>query len=95
MFRDELHSSGIGSRCLMSGNLLSDTHLPADMVYHHKGAYILIVFICSILITWKSGHRLYNGPAVRWRMEHSGTVVYLRDIFHNVSRTAMQALQDV
>lgn len=38
--------------------------------------------------TWsvitKNGHCLYNGPAVRWRMEHSGTVVYLRDIFHNL-----------
>ncbi|KAI0282276.1 hypothetical protein BGY98DRAFT_955130 [Russula aff. rugulosa BPL654] len=37
-----------------------------------------------ILKTWKNGHCLYNGPAARWRMEHSGTVVYLRDIFHNL-----------
>ncbi|KAF8505939.1 hypothetical protein F5888DRAFT_1604331 [Russula emetica] len=38
--------------------------------------------------TWsiitKNGNCLYNGPAARWRMEHSGTVVYLRDIFHNL-----------
>ncbi|KAI0306999.1 hypothetical protein B0F90DRAFT_1622599 [Multifurca ochricompacta] len=38
--------------------------------------------------TWsaitKNGHCLYNGPATRWRMERPGTVVYLRDIFHNL-----------
>jgi len=38
--------------------------------------------------TWsvitKNGHCLYNGPAARWRMEHSGTVVHLRDIFYNL-----------
>jgi len=84
----------------MSGNLLPDSHLPADMVNHYKGARILIILVCRILKTWKNGHCLYNGPAARWRMEHSGrarppTVVYLRDIFHNVSRTAMSALQDV
>jgi hypothetical protein len=79
----------------MSGNLLPDSHLPADMVYHYKGAHILIILVCRVLKTGKNGHCLYNGPAARWRMEHSGTVVYLRDIFHNVSRTAMSALQDV
>lgn len=25
----------------MSRNILSDSHLPADMVYHHKGAHTL------------------------------------------------------
>ncbi|KAI0000051.1 histidine kinase-like ATPase, partial [Russula vinacea] len=38
--------------------------------------------------TWsiitKNGRCLYNGPAARWQMEHSGTVVHLRDIFHNL-----------
>lgn len=38
--------------------------------------------------TWsiitKNGHCLFNGPAARWRMERSGTVVYLRDVFHNL-----------
>ena len=79
----------------MYGNLLPDSHLPADMVYNYKGAHILVILVCRILKTWKNGHCLYNGPAARWRMEHSGTVVYLRDIFHNVSRTAMSVLQDI
>ncbi|KAI0303906.1 hypothetical protein BC826DRAFT_980327 [Russula brevipes] len=38
--------------------------------------------------TWsvitKNGKCLYNGPAARWRMERPGTVVHLRDIFHNL-----------
>ncbi|KAH9977605.1 histidine kinase-like ATPase [Lactifluus volemus] len=38
--------------------------------------------------TWsvitKSGRCLYNGPSTRWRLERPGTVVYLRDIFHNL-----------
>ena len=79
----------------MYGNLLPDCHLSADMVYNYKGAHTLIILVCRIPKTWKNGHCLYNGPAARWRMEHSGTVVYLRDIFHNVSQTVMSALQDV
>ncbi|KAH9061004.1 hypothetical protein EDB87DRAFT_1613192 [Lactarius vividus] len=38
--------------------------------------------------TWsiitKNGQCLFNGPAARWRMERPGTVVYLRDVFHNL-----------
>jgi len=33
----------------MSGNLLTDSHLPADMVYHYEGAHILITLFCRIL----------------------------------------------
>ena len=79
----------------MSGNRLPDSHLPADMVYHYKGTHILMILVFRMLKTCKNGQCLYNGPAARWRMEHSGTVVHLRDIFHNVSWTAMLALQDI
>ncbi|KAI0700587.1 hypothetical protein BC835DRAFT_1411934 [Cytidiella melzeri] len=38
--------------------------------------------------TWsvilKDGKSLYNGPAVRWRREYSGTVVCVRDAFYNL-----------
>ncbi|KAI0265216.1 hypothetical protein BC834DRAFT_880631 [Gloeopeniophorella convolvens] len=38
--------------------------------------------------TWtvitKSGRCLYHGLATRWRRDRPGTVVYLRDIFHNL-----------
>jgi hypothetical protein len=79
----------------MYGNLLPDSHLTADMVYNYEGAHILITLVRRIPKTWKNGHCLYNGPAARWRIEHSGTVVHLRDIFHNVRRTAMSASQDI
>jgi len=52
-----------------------------------------------ILITFfnirKNGHCLYNGPAARWRMEHSGTVVHLRDIFYNVCLPVTPALRGI
>lgn len=43
----------------------------------------------------KNGHCLYNGPAARWRMEHSGTVVHLRDIFYNVCLPTTPALRGI
>ena len=33
----------------MSGNLFPDSYIPADMVYHYKGAHIPIILVCRIL----------------------------------------------
>ena len=68
----------------MLGNLVPDDPLSANMVYHNEGAHIFMLFIRFFLRKSKNGQCLFNGPAARWRMERPGTVVYLRDVFHNV-----------
>jgi hypothetical protein len=46
----------------MSGNLLPDSHLPADMVYHYKGAYTLIIFIVAFLKTGRTATVFTTDP---------------------------------
>jgi DNA mismatch repair protein MLH3 len=41
-------------------------------------------FLLVLFNVLQNGRCLYNGPSARWRLERPGTVVYLRDIFHNV-----------